>query len=177
MHALQRTLPFALAAAMLAGVPQAHSAEAAAGSEARPMVMVENLARYHVVYDVHSGDLAAGVSRGLFYARGLYEAFRKQGVPAAQADVHLVLHGDAAVMLMNDDVYQNAINDPFAVNPNAKIVQDLLHLGASVEICHSAMKSKGWKPQDVLPGVTIVHDGYTRLVKLQNDGYAYLGGF
>jgi len=29
----------------------------------------------------------------------------------------------------------------------------------------------------VLPGVTIVHDGYTRLIKLQSDGYAYIGGF
>jgi intracellular sulfur oxidation DsrE/DsrF family protein len=25
--------------------------------------------------------------------------------------------------------------------------------------------------------VVIVHDGYTRLIKLQNDGYAYIGGF
>jgi len=25
--------------------------------------------------------------------------------------------------------------------------------------------------------VTIVHDGYTRLIKLQNDGYAYIGGY
>ncbi|MEZ5449083.1 MAG: DsrE family protein [Thiolinea sp.] len=46
-----------------------------------------------------------------------------------------------------------------------------------MEICHSAMKSKGWKPADVLPGVMIVHDGYTRLVKLQNEGYALIGGF
>jgi len=45
-----------------------------------------------------------------------------------------------------------------------------------VEICHSVMKSKGWMPDDVLPGVIMVHDGYTRLIKLQNEGYAYLGG-
>jgi intracellular sulfur oxidation DsrE/DsrF family protein len=47
----------------------------------------------------------------------------------------------------------------------------------SVEICHSAMKSKGWKIADVLPGVAIVHDGYTRLIRLQNAGHAYIGGF
>jgi len=143
----------------------------------RPLVMVDKKAHYRAVYDIHSDEMAAGISRGLYYARGLYEAFRKQGVAAKQADVHLVLHGDAAVMLLNDDTYQQAVNDPFAINPNAKIVQDLLDLGVSVEICHSAMRSKGWKPENVLPGVTIVHDGYTRLVKLQNDGYAYIGGF
>ena len=88
-----------------------------------------------------------------------------------------MLHGEAAQFLLIDEAYQKAVNDPFAVNLNAKITQDLINLGVSVEICHSVMKSKGWKPEDVLPGVVIVHDGYTRLIKLQNDGYAYIGGF
>ena len=145
--------------------------------DARAMVMVDKNARYRVVYDIHSDEIAAGISKGLYYARGLFEAFRKQGVTAAQVDARLVLHGDAAVMLLRDETYQTATGDPFSVNPNDKIVQDLLNLGVSVEICHSAMKSKGWKAHDVLPGVTIVHDGYTRLIKLQNDGYAYIGGF
>ncbi len=145
--------------------------------DSRPMVKVEPDARYKVVYDIHAGDLAAGISKGLYYARGLIEAFGKQGVKPAQLDMHLVLHGDAAQFLLIDETYQKAVNDPFAVNLNAKIAQDLLNLGVSVEICHSVMKSKGWKPQDVLPGVSIVHDGYTRLIKLQNDGYAYIGGF
>jgi len=146
-------------------------------SDPRPMVKVAPDVRYKVVYDIHAGDLAAGISKGLYYARGLIEAFGKQGVKPAQLDIHLVLHGDAAQFLLIDEAYQKAINDPFAVNLNAKITQDLLKLGVSVEICHSVMKSKGWKPEDVLPGVTIVHDGYTRLIKLQNDGYAYIGGF
>ncbi|MCL5059838.1 MAG: DsrE family protein [Candidatus Thermoplasmatota archaeon] len=88
-----------------------------------------------------------------------------------------MLHGDAAQFLLIDAAYQKAVGDPFAVNLNAKITQDLLDLGVSVEICHSVMRAKGWTPADVLPGVTIVHDGYTRLIKLQNDGYAYIGGF
>lgn len=146
-------------------------------ADTRQMVMVEKNARYKVVYDIHSDEQAAGISKGLYYARGLFEAFRKQGVEPGQVDAHLVLHGDAARFLLKDETYQTAINDPFAVNPNAKIVQDLLELGVSVEICHSAMKSKGWKIPDVLPGVAIVHDGYTRLIRLQNDGYAYIGGF
>ena len=143
----------------------------------RPMVKVEPGGRYKVVYDIHDGELAAGVSRGLYYARGLIEAFGKQGVKPAQLDMHLVLHGEAAQYLLIDETYQKAVKDPFAVNLNAKITQDLLDRGVSVEICHSVMKSKGWKSEDVLPGVTIVHDGYTRLIKLQNDGYAYIGGF
>ncbi|MDP2434101.1 MAG: DsrE family protein [Pseudomonadota bacterium] len=177
MRNLIRTLLLTLLATPLAAPHLAHADSATVQAEARPLVMVEQNTRYRVVYDIHNADLSAGISRGLYYARGLFEAFRKQGVAASQVGAHLVLHGDAAVFLLNDETYQLAINDPFAVNPNAKIVQDMLDLGISVEICHSAMKSKGWKPENVLPGVTIVHDGYTRLIKLQKDGHAYIGGF
>ncbi len=143
----------------------------------RTMLKVDPHARYKAVYDIHSGDTAAGISKGLFYARGLIEAFGKQGVTPAQLDIHLVMHGEAAKYLLIDDTYRDVVADPFAINLNAKITQDLLDLGVHVEICHSVMKSMGWTADDVLPGVTIVHDGYTRLIKLQNDGYAYIGGF
>lgn len=143
----------------------------------RTMVKVDPSAHYKVVYDISSDKIAAGISRGLYYARGLIEAFGKQGVQPSQLDIHLVLHGDAAQFLLVDDTYQKAVNDPFAVNLNSKITQDLLNLGVSVEICHSVMRAKGWAAKDVLPGVTIVHDGYTRLIKLQSDGYVYIGGF
>lgn len=143
----------------------------------RKMVKVAPDARYKVVYDVHTTAMGAGINRGLYYARGLIEAFGKQGVKPAQLDIHLVLHGDAAHFLLVDERYRDVVADPFAVNLNTKITQDLLNLGVSVEICHSTMRSNGWTADDVLPGVTIVHDGYTRIIKLQNDGYAYIGGF
>ncbi|OJZ19537.1 MAG: hypothetical protein BGP21_10935 [Thiobacillus sp. 65-29] len=143
----------------------------------RTMVKVDPRVRYKVVYDVHTTEVAAGINRGLYYARGLIEAYGKQGVKPAQLAIHLVLHGDAAHFLLIDETYRDVVGDPFAVNLNAKITQDLLKLGVKVEICHSTMRSKGWTADDVLPGVAIVHDGYTRIIKLQNDGYAYIGGF
>jgi intracellular sulfur oxidation DsrE/DsrF family protein len=47
-------------------------------------------------------------------------------------------------------------------------------LRGSVEICHVTMKGKGWTAEDILPGVIIVHDAYTRLIDLQNRGWAYI---
>lgn len=143
----------------------------------RPVIEVESNGVYKAVYDIHSDATTAGVSRGLYYARGLIEAFGKQGVSPQQLNIHLVVHGDAARFLLIDSTYQTAVNDDFAVNMNANLVQALTGLGVKVEICRSAMKSAGWTADDVLPDVTIIHDGYTRLVKLQNDGYAYIGGF
>jgi uncharacterized protein len=170
------TLICAIACALgLAGASMA--AGPAPALPQREMVKVDPRAHYKAVYDIHTAETAAGISKGLYYVRGLIEAYGKQGVEPAQLDIHLVLHGDAAQFLLIDDTYRLAVKDPFAVNFNAKITQDLLNLGVSVEICHSVMRAKGWTPADVLPGVTIVHDGYTRLIKLQNDGYAYIGGF
>lgn len=86
----------------------------------------------------------------------------------------MVLHGDAAYWLLNEQAIQQYKNDPFEFNPNEKVVQELLERGVSVEICYSTMKSKGWTADDVLPGVIIVHDAYTRLIDLQQRGYAYV---
>lgn len=170
-------LTILLSATLIAAPALARADSTAAPATQRPLVLVDKAGKYRAVYDIHSTETTAGISRGLYYARGLFEAFRKQGVEPARLNVHLVLHGDATFMLLKDETYQQATNDPFAFNPNAKIVQDLIDLGVSVEICNSAMKSKGWKAADVLPNVAIVHDGYTRLIKLQNDGLAYIGGF
>lgn len=56
----------------------------------RTMVSVDPQAHYRAVYDIHSAETAAGVSKGLYYARGLFEAYRKQGVAPGQLDTHLV---------------------------------------------------------------------------------------
>ena len=71
-----------------ASVMQAPNVYAAELTEPRPMVKVEPEGRYKVVYDINKGDLAAGISKGLYYARGLIEAFGKQGVKPSQLDVH-----------------------------------------------------------------------------------------
>ncbi|MDA8127709.1 MAG: DsrE family protein [Betaproteobacteria bacterium] len=166
-----------LALALGLAAPAAAAPQLEPALSQRTLLNVDPHARYKVVYDIHTAETAAGISKGLFYARGLIEAYRKQGVAPKQLDIHLVLHGEAAQYLLVDTTYRDVVGDPFAVNLNAKITQDLLDLGVSVEICHSVMKSKGWTADDVLPGVTIVHDGYTRIIKLENDGYAYIGGF
>lgn len=51
---------------------------------------------------------------------------------------------------------------------------ELLQHGVSVEICNVTMRAKGFTPEDLLPGVVIVHDAYTRLIDLQQRGYAYI---
>ena len=146
----------------------------AAAASKEQMLTIELKRNIKVVYDIRDDVWAAGIGKALYYARGLYEAYRKQGVPPDELHLSLVLHGAAVYWLLIDDTYQIQVNDPFAINPNYKVVEELLELGASIEACNSTLKGKGWKAQDLLPGVTPVHDGYTRLIDLQQRGYAYI---
>lgn len=95
-------LTILLSAVLITNLPLARADSPAEVTAQRPLVMVDKTGKYRAVYDIHSSETTAGISRGLYYARGLYEAFRKQGVEPAQLKVHLVLHGDATFMLLKD---------------------------------------------------------------------------
>ena len=42
------------------------------------------------------------------------------------------------------------------------------------EIGSVSLRCKGWSAADLLPGMTGVHDAYTRPIDLQHQGYAYI---
>ncbi|WP_373017355.1 DsrE family protein [Thiomicrorhabdus sp.] len=127
-----------------------------------------------VVYDINQNDTEAGIGKALFYARGLIEAYKKQNVPLNQVHISLVVHGAAGFWLLKDEGYQNATGNPFDVNPNTKVVKELIDNGVSVELCHVTMKAHHWNANEILPGVKIVFDAYTRMIDLQMQGYAYI---
>lgn len=88
--------------------------------------------------------------------------------------MHVVVHGAAGYWLLNDENFRKRQLDPFDVNPNEQIVRELQDHGVSIELCSATMQEKGWTPQDLLPGVKLVHDAYSRIIDLQMHGYAYI---
>lgn len=138
------------------------------------IIQVKHKKDIKVVYDINQNQLQAGIGQGLYYVRGLLEAYKKQGVSEKQLHISVVVHGAAGYWLLKDEPYRNFTGDPFAVNANTKVVQELIDHGVSVELCHVTMKGHGWKASDILPGVKIVFDAYTRMIDLQQDGYAYI---
>ncbi|MHB9117296.1 MAG: DsrE family protein [Burkholderiales bacterium] len=135
---------------------------------------IEKRQDIRVVYDVKDDTQEAGIGKALYYVRGLLESYHSLGVAPDQLHISVVMHGPTAYWLLNDASYREFKHDPFAVNPNDQVVEELLAHGVSVEICHLTMKGKGWTADDILPGVTMVHDAYTRLIDLQQRGYAYI---
>ncbi len=156
----------------LMGWPAAWAASPAAGPEG--LVTVQQRHDIRVVYDIQTDETQAGIGRALYYLRGLYEAYRKQGVPPREIHLSAVLHGPTVKWLLNDEAWQDETGDPFAVNMNHHVVESLLELGASIEACNVTMKAHGWTADDLLPGVKVVHDAYTRMIDLQQRGYAYI---
>ncbi|MGV6815823.1 MAG: DsrE family protein [Thiotrichales bacterium] len=144
------------------------------GFDDRPIITIDNKKDIKIVYDAKTNEWAAGIGKALFYVRGLYEAYRKQGVEPEDLTVSVVLHGPTVYWLLTDEAFQAYTHNPFGINPNHHVVESLVELGVSIEACNSTMKSMGWFGEDLLPGVNIVHDGYTRMVDLQMKGYTYI---
>lgn len=151
-----------------------HAATEPASAPQHQVITVTQKSNIKVVYDVSSDEWEAGVGKALFYVRGLLEAYKAQGVKQENLHISMVLHGAAAYWLLNEENFRKRQLDPFGINPNEQIISELLDHGVSVEICHVTMEAKGWKANDLLAGIKIVHDAYTRLIDLQMQGYAYI---
>jgi uncharacterized protein len=165
----------AVALTVLAGGPAAYAASAGEQQqENSPMIEVETRQNIRVVYDVKEDVWDAGIGKGLYYVRGLLEAYKDMRVPPEALQISVVLHGPTTYWLVNEEAFQTYKDDPFAFNPNTKGVQELIDHGVSVEACYVTMKRYGWTAKDLLPGVKIVHDGYTRMIDLQQRGYGYI---
>ena len=164
----------AILSTLIFSLPALAAAPDAAQLEAYPIVGIDKRKDIRVAYEVKDDDWEAGVGKALYYVRGLLEAYKSMGVSATQLHISVVVHGPAKYWLLNDSAYQNRSDDPFDYNSNETVVRELTEHGVSVEICNSSMNAKGWTGKDLLPGVTIVHDAYTRLIDLQHRGYAYI---
>lgn len=139
-----------------------------------PVVQIKKRQNIKVAYDVKEDVWDAGVGKALYYVRGLLIAYGSMGVLPKQLKISIVLHGPTVYWALNEATYQDRSEDPFAYNPNEHVIRQLIALGVSVEICNSTLKGKGWGRKNLLPGVTIVHDAYTRLIDLQHANYSYI---
>lgn len=139
----------------------------------RPIIGVEQKQSIRVAYEIKDDIWQAGVGKALFYLRGLFLAYDDLGVPPEAVHLSAVLHGPAAYWVLKDESY-SAHKNQLPGNPNKKVIDELISLGVSVEVCNASLKEHGWKPADVLPQVAVVHDAYTRLIDLQQRGYGYI---
>jgi intracellular sulfur oxidation DsrE/DsrF family protein len=139
-----------------------------------PIINVTKKTNIRVVYDIKDDASEAGIGKGLYYVRGLLEAYKSQGIKENNLKISVVLHGSTVYWMLNESAYRQFKHDEFDFNPNEQVLRELLAHGVSVEVCNLTLRGKGWTADDLMPGVKLVHDAYTRLIDLQQRGYAYI---
>jgi intracellular sulfur oxidation DsrE/DsrF family protein len=126
-----------------------------------------------VVCRIDQDEWKNNIGVGLEGVRRLVEGYKAAGIPVREVHVSAVVHDDATYWMLKDGPYQT-LTKKDQKNPNQTLVQQLIDLGVSVEVCGRSMAEHGWTAEDILPGVKIVADAYPRIADLQLQGYAYL---
>lgn len=138
--------------------------------DASPLAVHEDIC---VVCRIKQDDWKNEVGFGLACVQRLLRDYNAMGVRYDEIHISAVFHGDAAYWMLKDEPY-GAFTKREGGNPNKSVVQELVGLGVSVELCGQTMKEHGWTKQDVLPGVKIVVGAYPRIIDLELQGYAYI---
>lgn len=145
----------------------------AAEDDDRPVIDIEHKDSIKVVFQITTGEMKDGVSKGLFYVNKLYDAYVASGVDPKQIDIHAVFHGDGAAHLLTNDAW-NRVKDESNGNPSAAFIAKMVEKGIHVELCDGRRQENGWAKSDVAAGVSLVKGAFLRVIDLQQSGYAYI---
>jgi intracellular sulfur oxidation DsrE/DsrF family protein len=89
---------------------------------------------------------------------------------AKEISLIVVFDGPALPLTLADAAYDRVMGTK-AGNPWKSLVADLQKAGAGVEACGTRMRELGVGNADLLPGVKVDADGWTRVVELHGKGY------
>ncbi|MEO9892555.1 DsrE family protein [Aurantibacter sp.] len=92
----------------------------------------------------------------------------QDGVPLEQIKVALVVHGNSSKDLLNSKAYKAKYG---VVNPNEKMLKDLMNVGVDIVFCGQTFSSLGYLRNDLIPGVQISLSAMTALIQFQEDEY------
>lgn len=120
--------------------------------------------QFKVAFDVAAASEGEAVNRNLDSAARFLNMNALAGVPAENLKVAIVVHGPAAMDLVNEAKRGGP-------NPNAALIGELVAAGVSVQLCGQTAASRDIAPDDLLPGVTLSLSAMTAHALLQQDGY------
>lgn len=158
---------------ILAASASASESIAADKDGERPVIDIEHKGPIKVVFQITTGEMKDGVSKGLFYVNKIYDAYASAGIDPKQIDIHAVFHGDGAAHLLTNDAW-NRVKDESNGNPSAGLISKMVEKGIHMELCDGRRRENGWPKSDVAEGVSLVKGAFLRVIDLQQSGYAYI---
>lgn len=125
-----------------------------------------------ICVDVTGGGDPAQLNPAIEKVARFVNIYQSAGKEQADANIAIVLHGDATLTVLNTDVYTNKFgtND----NPNFDCLHQLHEAGVEIYVCGQSLASNGGKPEDVVVFADTAVSALTSIVNLQADGYAYI---
>lgn len=121
-------------------------------------------AHLKVAFDISAASEGDAVNRNLDSAARFLNMHALAGVPDPYVSVAIVVHGPAAMDLVNDAKRGGP-------NPNAPLIAELVAAGASIQLCGQTAAARGITPDNLLPGVTLALSAMTAHALLQQHGY------
>jgi len=126
--------------------------------------------RYKIVVDVVSGAEEPDVPGfGLNNVARMLNLHAVGGVPAANMEVVLAIHGGATVNVLNDEAYRAKYE---VVNPNLPLIRELKAAGVRLTVCGQSLIARKIDLTDVAPEVEIATSMLTTVSTCQLKGYA-----
>jgi intracellular sulfur oxidation DsrE/DsrF family protein len=92
----------------------------------------------------------------------------RAGVPRENVRVAGVVHGGAAIELLQDEHYRS---EHGVDNPNKELIAEIIAGGGQVILCGQTAGARGITADQLLPGVQLALSAMTAMTVLQQDGY------
>jgi intracellular sulfur oxidation DsrE/DsrF family protein len=152
--------------------PKVASPIVAKMASAPPTIGLEVKDNVKVVYHIKVGAVRPdGVAKGVAELRHLIRIYDEQGVTRDKRDIYAVFDADSVPFVLNDEAHSRIGEGD--INANAPLIAELIEEGVAVEVCGQRMARDELTAEALLPGVTMVLGGQTRVIELQLRGYAY----
>ena len=137
----------------------------------RDVPLPENFT-YRAVFDLakYPGETSALNPYLVSVARFL-NMHARNGVPAENMELAVVVHGAAVKNLLSDQAYQSRYGGK---NPNLELLTRLHGAGVRIFLCGQSMTFGGISRNELAEPVKVALSAMTMLTVLQSDGYALL---
>ena len=132
---------------------------------------ISGLKEVKIIFDITNGD-AKGLEATLNVVDETRQSLIKQGVIP---QIILAFRGQATKLVQTDQSLLKSEDRKYAT----KIAEAIKALSAAqgiaaIEQCGIAVRNQGTKPENVVPGVKVVGNGWISLAAYQAKGYGYI---
>lgn len=125
-----------------------------------------------IVVDITKGGEPDKLNPAIEKVARYVNIYAGAGEKRASVDIAVVLHGDATLAILRNEVYAERFSTD--ANPNLDCLNALGESGVKVIVCGQSLIGKGARPQQVIESCEVAVSALTALVNLQTDGYAYI---